>query len=252
MRFTLNGQQLELTAADVQRKLRDVSPEPLHQYAVQVDSVLYPVKQAFEAATGVTRREFTTETARRHFVALDFEVVDTARRHAAKTPSGGADAGESAPFPVTEPVRGEGDWHTEARVQAMVIEHLVRTGWHIVRSADTATRERGIDVEATRDAETVAIEVKGFPGQGYADPRRAGEQKRARPNGQSKVWYGSAILAAMITRTKMPEARSVIALPDFPSYRALFRNTASQLRKCEIELWWVVIDGTVTVADPDR
>jgi hypothetical protein len=142
MRFTLNGQQLDLTAADVRRKLRDVSPEPLHQYAAQVDAVLYPVKQAFEVATGITRREFTTEAARRHFVELGFEIVDTARRHAAKTPGGGANADESA-SPVTEPVRGEGDWHTEARVQAMVIEHLVREGWHIVRWADTATRERG-------------------------------------------------------------------------------------------------------------
>jgi hypothetical protein len=33
MRFTLNSQQLELTAADVRRKLRDLSPEPLHQSA---------------------------------------------------------------------------------------------------------------------------------------------------------------------------------------------------------------------------
>jgi hypothetical protein len=56
----------------------------------------------------------------------------------------------------------------------------------------------------------------------------------------------------MITRTNLPEARSVIALPDFPRYRALFRDTASQLWKCEIELWWVAIDGAVTVADPDR
>jgi len=41
----------------------------------------------------------------------------------------------------------------------MLIEHLASAGWHIVRSADTATRERGIDVVATRNAETVAIEV---------------------------------------------------------------------------------------------
>jgi hypothetical protein len=252
MRFTLNGQQLELTAADVRRKLRDLSPEPLHQYAVQIDSVLYPVKQAFEAATGVPRREFTTETARRHFVSLDFEIVDTSRRHAAKPPSGGADAGESVASPVIESARGEGDWHTEARVQAMVVEHLVLEGWHIVRSSDTATRERGIDVEATRESTTVAIEVKGFPSRGYADPRRAAEQKRTQPSTQAKVWYSLAILAAMITRTKMPEARSVIALPDFPRYRALFRDTTSQLRRCEIELWWVAIDGTVTVAGPDR
>jgi hypothetical protein len=252
MRFTLNGQQSELNAADVRRKLRDLSPEPLHQYAVRIDSVLYPVKQAFEAATGVTRREFTTETARRHFVALDFEIVDTAQRHATKTPGGAAGSGESTPTSVTEPAHGEGDWHTEARVQAMVVGHLVREGWHIVRSSDTATRERGIDVEATRESRTVAIEVKGFPSRGYADPRRAAEQKRTQPSTQAKVWYSLAILAAMITRTKMPEARSAIALPDFPRYRALFRDTASQLRKCEIELWWVAIDGTVTVADPDR
>jgi hypothetical protein len=106
-------------------------------------------------------------------------------------------------------------------------------------------------VEATRESESVAIEVKGFPGRGYSDPRRAAEKKKAAPSTQAKGWYGRAILAAMITRTKMPEARSVIALPDFPRYRALFRDTAGQLRKCEIELWWVDINGTVTTAVPD-
>jgi hypothetical protein len=190
MRFTLNGQQLQLTAADVQRKLRDLSPEPLHQYAVQVDSVLYPVKQAFEAATGVTRRDFTTETARRHFVALDFEIVDTARRHVAKTTNGGADAGESAPSPVTESTRGEGDWHTEARVQAMVVEHLIREGWHIVRSSDTATRERGIDVEATRGSKAVAIEVKASRA-GYT-PIRAGQPSGSGRNPARRPRSGTA------------------------------------------------------------
>ena len=75
MLFTVNGQQLELTAEEVQRKLRVVGPEPLHQYAIQVDSVLYPVKQAFEVAAGVPRRQFTTQTARRVLAALGFDVV---------------------------------------------------------------------------------------------------------------------------------------------------------------------------------
>ena len=52
MRFTVNGRQLELTAEDVRRKLRDVRPEPLHQYAIQIGLAIYPVKQAFEVATG--------------------------------------------------------------------------------------------------------------------------------------------------------------------------------------------------------
>jgi len=97
LRFTVNGEQLELTADGVQRQLRLVRPEPLHQYAIQVDS--------------------------------------------------------------------------------MLVQHLRREGWEIVRSADTVRRERGIDIEATRGTETVAIEVKGFPGRSYADPRKAGEKE---------------------------------------------------------------------------
>lgn len=53
MRFTLtNGRQFELTAMDVQDRLHDVSPEPVQEYGVQI-GLRYPVKQTFEAATGV-------------------------------------------------------------------------------------------------------------------------------------------------------------------------------------------------------
>jgi hypothetical protein len=119
----------------------------------------------------------------------------------------------------------EGDWHTEAQVQAMLIRHLLREGWQIVRSADTVRRERGIDIEATRGTQTAAIEVKGFPGRNYADPRRAGEKKRTQPSTQAKGWYGRAILAAMIVRTQRPDVRAVIAFPDFPRYGGLYHLT---------------------------
>ncbi len=250
MRFTVNGQQLELTADDVQRKLHVVRPEPLHQYAVQVDSVLYPVKQAFEVATAVPRRRFTTQTARRVLSALGFDVV-AGSGHLRSDEMPRADASStvrSAPGPVPS---GEGDWHTEARVQAMLIQHLRRDGWEIVRSADTVRRERGIDIEAIRGTETVAIEVKGFPGRGYADPRRAGEKKRTQPSTQAKGWYGRAILAAMIVKTQRPDVRAVIAFPDFARYRGLYRLTAEQLQKCGIELWWITKEGSVTVAAPE-
>jgi hypothetical protein len=77
VRFTLNGQQFELTAKDVQDRLRAVSPEPVQEYGVQIGLVRYPVKQALEAATGVSRRKFTTQVARRQLAALDFEIVAT-------------------------------------------------------------------------------------------------------------------------------------------------------------------------------
>ena len=75
MRFTVNGRLLELSAEDVRLKLADVRPEPLHQYAIQIGLGIYPVKQAFEVATGDPRREFTTQVARRVFAALDFELI---------------------------------------------------------------------------------------------------------------------------------------------------------------------------------
>jgi len=124
----------------------------------------------------------------------------------------------------------------------------VREGWQIVSEADAASRQPGIDIVAAREAEELAIEVKGFPGRGFADPRRAHEHKRAHPSGQAKGWYGRAILAAMLTRSRRPHARSVIALPDFPRYRDLFEETAGSLQKCSIEVWWISEDGDVTEA----
>jgi hypothetical protein len=48
----------------------------------------------------------------------------------------------------------------------------------------------------------------------------------------------------------MPHARPIIALPDFPRYRNLFRETAESLEKCGIELCWVTEEGAVTLASP--
>jgi Holliday junction resolvase-like predicted endonuclease len=247
VRFTVNGRQIELTGEDVRHELQAVRPEPVHQYAIQIGSTLYPVKQALEVVSRVPRSEFTTQAARRVLAAVGFDVfADSGRLPAAEVSR--RDVSDIA-APATAMTPGDGDWHTEARVQAMLIGHLRREGWEIVRSADTARRERGIDIEATRGTETVAIEVKGFPGRNYADPGRAGEKKRTQPSTQAKIWYASAILASMIVRTQKPSVRVVMAFPDFPRYRDLYRHTAEQLQKCEIELWWVTREGNVTAAD---
>lgn len=52
----------------------------------------------------------------------------------------------------------------------------------------------------------------------------------------------------MLTRSRKPHARSVIALPDFPKYRDLFKETARSLQNCNIEVWWVSEDGEVAEA----
>jgi hypothetical protein len=50
----------------------------------------------------------------------------------------------------------------------------------------------------------------------------------------------------MLARTRHPHARPVIALPDLPRYRDLYRDTAPSLCRCGIDLWWVSQNGAVT------
>lgn len=253
MRFILNGEHFELSADDVRNRLRDAQPEPAHQLGVRIDGRLYPVKQAFEVATRVRRSSFTSHTAQRHLAALGFELVGGhAIAAVTRQRNLGADGGDAAsPQAVSSGIPrrvSRGEWHTEAQVQSAVISFLVRTGWQITSAADTARREHGIDIVAMRQGHTVAIEVKGFPSRQYADPSRAGEEKRTQPSTQAKHWYAEAVLAAMLTRSRRPQDQAVIALPDFPRYRKLYSESAGSLGQCAIELWWVSEDGAVRKA----
>jgi Holliday junction resolvase-like predicted endonuclease len=134
----------------------------------------------------------------------------------------------------------------EADVQASVVAALTAAGWAIRSVANTATKEHGIDVIAEREGQTIGVEVKGFPGLGYADPARSDQRKRTRPSSQAVHWYSQAILAAMRLRTKHPEWRSVIALPDHPRYRTLHTETAGSLAAAAIDVWWVDTAGDVS------
>lgn len=135
------------------------------------------------------------------------------------------------------------EWHREANVQASVVTALAGDGWRILSVANTATKEHGVDIVASRDADTVGVEVKGFPSRHYADPARAGETKRTMPSTQAGHWYAQAVLAAMRLRQKEPTWSSVIALPDFPRYRDLHRETETSVAAAQIEIWWVTPDG---------
>jgi len=246
--FTLNGQRYQLSREDVERRLSDVTPDAIRKHAVRVNGSWFPVIQAFEVATGIPRSEFISHTARRHLSALGYEVAgDVEPRVTPRADCGtgqvdnrgGADAGFEEPAELTA------EWHTEANIQASVVTALAADGWRILSVANTATNERGIDVIAARNGQTVGIEVKGFPSRGYADPARANEVKRTSPSTQAGHWYSQAVLAAMRLRGNEPTWRSVIALPDFPRYRDLHAETAGSLAAAQIEVWWIDQAGTV-------
>lgn len=137
------------------------------------------------------------------------------------------------------------DWHTEENVQRLLVERLTATGWTILRTANTATGETGIDVVAARNGETVGIEVKGYPSKVYARGAKKGQPKRTSPSTQAAHWFSHAILAAMKLRVAQPEWQSVMAFPDFPRYRKLYTATAAPLAAAGIEVWLVSEEGTI-------
>jgi len=250
IRFTLNGQRHELSREDVANCLADVAPDAIRKHAVRINGTWFPVIQAFETATGIPRSEFVSNTARQHLAALGYEVAGDVERRTepptvrrAVTPSTAeAPRGDRVEEKPADP---SGEWHTEANVQASLVTALAADGWRILSVANTATKEHGIDVIASRDGQTVGVEVKGYPSRGYADPARAGEVKRTSPSTQAGHWYSQAVLAAMRLRSKGPDWRSVIALPDFPRYRDLHTETAGSLAAAQIEVWWVDQAGAV-------
>lgn len=244
IRFTLNGDHYELSRAEVEARLVGVEPESIREHAVLINDTWFPVKQAFEVAVGVARSGFISHTARRHLAALGFEMHgkiatrDVARSAVPKRETG------STPQPSVVNARKE--WHTEANVQAAVVTALAAAGWTVRSVANTATKERGVDVIAERAGLTVGVEVKGFPSRTYADPARAGETKPTAPSTQAGHWFAQAILAAMRLRGREPGWRSIIALPDVPRYRKLHAETNNSLGAAQIEVWWVDADGTVS------
>jgi len=159
----------------------------------------------------------------------------------------GADARVSreAAFPDDAPGL---EWHTEEHTQALLVEWLKGEGWTVVRAANTATREQGVDVVAERGDERLGIEVKGFPSRYYVVGPKKGLVKPTTPVEQAKKWFCHALVPAMRLRTREPETRSVMCFPDFPVYRRFYEETASSLRAAAIEVWFVNERGEVSAA----
>jgi hypothetical protein len=149
IRFTLDGTRHELSRAVVEARLSDVLPELVRKHAVRVNDTWFPVIQAFEAATGISRSEFISHTARRHLAALGFEV-----RGEIDSRTTNARTAERARVLPTATSRGTSStdtavdetWHTEANVQAAGVTALASKGWRILSVAHSATKEHSIDV----------------------------------------------------------------------------------------------------------
>lgn len=161
------------------------------------------------------------------------------------------DAGRtSAPTPVHEPATDpepatDGTWTWEGNVQTAVVRWLEADGWTVLRQADTRSGEHGLDIEARRGNERLAVEVKGYPQATYARGVRAGEAKRWHPGAQARTYFGTGLHAAVIQRDRATGEQVALALPDLKTYRGLFDQVRSALRDLGIRAFLVGQDGSV-------
>lgn len=184
------------------------------------------------------KEPFLTKLDRGHFRGARPEEIESWRA--------GVAARAIAPMPAT-PAKGDpaSEWHTEANTQRLLVEWLAGEGWTIVRTANTATREHGLDVVAERDRQRLGVEVKGYPSRFYVTGPRKGQLKTTSPKEQAKKWFAHALVPAMRLRTREPDSLSVMCFPDFPVYRELYANTALSLHAAAIDVWVVSQDGAV-------
>jgi hypothetical protein len=95
-------QGFEFDAAEIERRLRDVMPEPLGDHFAVVAGKRFPPKQVIGLVTGLDRADFNTHQARRILSRLGFTVGRRSRESlsvAHRTgPHGGREADLLRPF----------------------------------------------------------------------------------------------------------------------------------------------------------
>lgn len=136
-------------------------------------------------------------------------------------------------------------WYWEGNVQTSVAQFLVAQGWMIESTADTASRERGIDLIATKGARRLAVEVKGYPGTVYARGERAGQPKPTAPTTQARHWFAQALLMAVLVGGSGEYADVALAFPDMPRFRDLIARSEWALRRLGIRVFLVGEAGDV-------
>ncbi len=126
-------------------------------------------------------------------------------------------------------------WFWEGNVQNTVVEYLKKSGHTIVNAVDTASREQGKDIEATKDGKTIWITVKGYP---KGTPR-------TRPSTQAEHWFKGAVFDLLKWRGESREAVIAVAFPDYPRYRKLLKKISWSLPVIRFDVFWVRKDQTV-------
>jgi Holliday junction resolvase-like predicted endonuclease len=136
-------------------------------------------------------------------------------------------------------------WYWEGNVQATVARFLAARGWTIEAAGDAASRQRGIDLVATKANRRLAVEVKGYPGTVYARGAKAGQPKPTAPTTQARHWFAQALLTAVVTAGGQERLEVGIAFPTMPRFRDLITRSEWALRRLGIRVFLADESGRV-------
>ncbi len=81
MRFTVGGEEHNLTRERVILTMREATSEPIQKHLVEIEGTVFPPKQVFAMVTGRARTSFTTMEAQRVLRRLGFVCREVGRRN---------------------------------------------------------------------------------------------------------------------------------------------------------------------------
>lgn len=139
-------------------------------------------------------------------------------------------------------------WDWEGNVVTTLAKHLQVEGWKVVRQANAATRETGVDLEVRKGDRRRLIEVKGWPASKHAEGPQAGKRKRW-PATMARNYFGDLLLNAFLHIESAAAAEVAIAVPDRETFTTLLRRVEPTLRRVGVDAYVIHADGDVRYVD---
>jgi hypothetical protein len=123
---------------------------------------------------------------------------------------------------------------TEDEVVKILKKHLEDQGWEI-GDRFCLGQKHGIDLEASRNGETLMVEVKGA----RASDTSPTKKRESFDNGQIKTHFGKALVKVLNDKYHHPHSMFAIAHPDDEDIRKAIGHIIPFLKKLNIKHFWV-------------
>ena len=130
---------------------------------------------------------------------------------------------------------GNRPWYWEGNIQDVLAIYLVKEGYKIMTIANTASHDRGKDIEAIApDGKEVWISVKGWP-------------ERSQ-NIQARHWFSQALFDIILYRDESKDVELALAFPEgFTTYHNLAKRVKWFQQLAKSKIFWISEEGAIHV-----